>query len=134
MSERKRNILIDCLVGLTVCAAVVALRWSDTISVLHQLCDGFFVAGVMLTGVGGLKFCGNRGAFDMMAYSVSYVFYLVFPGANAKRPQEQQNEKYYDYVQRKQENRKPTGSMWLVGLAFLAVSVLLLVAYEITKS
>ncbi len=133
MSERTKNILIDCLVGLTICAAVVTLRWSDEFSVLHQLCDGFFVAGVMLAGVGGLKFCGNKGAFDMMAYSLSYVFYLVFPGANAKRPQEQQNEKYYDYVQRKQENRKPTGCIVLVGLAFLAVSLLLLVAYEITQ-
>lgn len=134
MSRRKKEILICCTVGLVIAIAVLAAEWSKDVSVVHKLLDAFFVAGVMLTGVGGLKFCRNKGAFDMMSFSLLSVFYLTFPAAKANKPPERQNEEFYDYTVRKKEERKSAFELLVSGALYLGISLLLLVVYLLTEN
>lgn len=134
MSQKKKELLLFLAVGAVIGAAVVALRWSMDVSIFHKLCDGLFVPGILLLGLGGLKYFRNQGAFDMMSYSVSYVFYVAFPAAKMKRPAEQQNEAFYEYKQRKQKERKSADGMVIAGAIFLALSVLMLIIYTIAEA
>lgn len=149
MSKKKKSTLIFLVIGLVIAIAVAIIRgpigmvtetidgvevthWSWN-SVFHKFCDGFFVSGMLLFGLGGLKFFRNQGMFDMLSYGVSYVLYVTFPSLNDRRPIEQRNEDYYGYTQRKQEERKPAGDMLIAGAIHLAVAVLLYVLYALTR-
>ncbi len=118
MKEKQKDLLINFCIGAGISVAVFFLGFSRNYSILRCLCDAFFVSGVMLTGVGGLRFFRNKGAFDIAGYGVSSVFHLVFPAAGHER------EDFYDYRQRKAEKRKGAGPLLFTGAAFLVLSFL----------
>lgn len=132
MSEKKKGTIIFLAIGLAIAIAVVALKWSADGTIIHKLCDGFFVSGVLLFGMGGLKFFRNKGAFDMITYGVASVLYITFPSLNEKRPMEQRNEDFYGYSQRKQEERKSADELLISGAVFLVLAVVMMVLYVIT--
>ncbi len=79
MKGKYRAFLIPFAAGAVISAAVFFLSGTDGRRTAHLLCDAFFVAGVLVTGFGGLHFAGNQGLFDIISYSVRLVFHIHWP-------------------------------------------------------
>ena len=122
MSKIKKN-LIYAASSAAIVLIIAALRGvfssENTQDFLRILCDAFFIAGVLLAGVGLLSFAASKGAYDIFSYA-GKVIVLKF------RPK-QEIPTYYDYMEEKKKNRK----VWLKELAVcggvcLFISVILL--------
>ena len=120
MKEKLKLIIIWLVLGLALSALAVAMSWNQGYSWSHLLCDGFFFAAVMLLGMGGLKFFRNRGAFDMMSYSISSVFQLYNPFAKLGKGEQ---EEFADYKERKEAQRKSPSDLLWAGLVYLVLAV-----------
>ena len=129
MSEKQKGILIHIGAGAVIAVAVAVLGWYRGHSALRMLCDGCFVAAVVLLGSGGLKFARNQGTFDMMTYSMKAVFHLHYPFSKMNSPLEEREEDFIDYKQRKQSKRKSSAELLWAGLGYLAAAVVFLVIY-----
>ena len=129
MSEKRKSILFQICTGAVIAAAVAILGWTRGHSVLRMLCDGCFVAAVILLGMGGLKFARNQGTFDMMTYSLKAVFHLHFPFSKMNSPLEEREEDFADYKERKRAKRKSPSDMLWAGLLYLLASVVFLGIY-----
>lgn len=128
MTETKKGILIHLGIGVVVAVGVIALNWQKGYLVTHLLCDGFFVAAVVLLGFGGLKFARNQGVFDMLTYSVSSMFQIHYPFTKMNSPLEERQESLIDYKERKRAKRKPATELLWSGLIYLVLAVVMLVA------
>ena len=88
--------------------------------------DGFFVAGLILSGLGGLIWISSTGFFDMLSYGFHSLL-VLFSGL--KKPET--HESFYDYKTRRDERRgKPQFFILIVGLGFLALSLTCLALYS----
>ena len=130
MKELKKPLLTNVLIGLVIAAVVVAIEWQYGYPVFHLLTDGFFVAAVVLLGIGGITLAKNAGCFDIMGYSMKSLFGVVIPGARLADPHD--NETFLDYKERKAEKRKSPASMLIAGGIHLAVAVVMLIIYNLT--
>ena len=91
---------------------------------LVTLANAFTVPGVVLAGIGGLSWCASQGTFDLFSYGTSMLFGRFLP--LGKKNVFHSGEKYYDYVERKRENRKAWLKEWLlIGVAMVAVALVL---------
>ena len=68
--------------GVLLCAMVIFINRDQGYGLLRQLCDGCFVAAVLLLGAGVLRYVTNQGAFDVLGYGLQSVFHLHVPGAS----------------------------------------------------
>ena len=80
----------------------------------HVLCNAFFVAGVFEAGIGILSWASMHGAYDFFGYTGKMIV-LKF------RPKEK-IPTYYDYVQERNDNRKP----WLKELTICGGACILM--------
>lgn len=128
MTDKKKGILIHLGIGAVIAVAVAFLDWYRGYPVTHMLCDGFFVAAVVLLGFGGLKFTRNEGVFDMLTYSVSSVFQIHYPFTKMNSPLEERQESFLDYKERKRAKRKPASELLWSGLVYLILAFVLLLA------
>lgn len=89
------------------------------------LSDAFFAAGAVIAGLGVLTWIGNVGFFDIMSFGVhNLVEQIPFVHRG------EQFENYYDYKQKKDENRKGTRHhLLIVGAFFLVLAILCLGLY-----
>lgn len=129
MSEARKSILSDILLGLAAMTLVCFINWNQGHSIVHLLCDGFFVAAVLLLGSGGLMFCRNHGAMDMIGYGFQSLIHLFSTPGRLDGPEED----YFTYCQRKAEERKPYGHFLISGLVYLVLSVICFVIYQSMK-
>ena len=127
MSERIKNLIIFLVLGLVIAAIVVAVNWKLEQPVAQRLCDGTFVSSVLLLGMGGLKYVRNQGFFDVASYGISYTIHTVIPSMGPM-----QDEDLFSYKERKKEGRKPARDMILAGCAYLVLSGILFVIYQLT--
>lgn len=128
MDDKRKGILIHLGIGVVIAVAVIILNWQKGYQVTHLLCDGFFVAAVVLLGFGGLKFTRNQGVFDMLTYSVSSTFQIHYPFAKMNSPLEDRQESFLDYKERKRAKRKPAAELLWAGLVYLILAVIFLAA------
>jgi hypothetical protein len=92
-------------------------------TVLYGLCNCFTIPGILLSGVGGISWAGKFGTFDMLSYGSRSFF-----GNFIKPLAEDLPRTFYDYKKQKDEKgRKWSAEVLFVGLAFLAVGVILTV-------
>ncbi len=126
MKEKKKDFLIYLAVGFVIAAAVFALNLSRDYEVVRCLCDGFFVASVMLLGLGGIKTARNQGVFDVMGYGAKSTLETFLPFL--KKTDEK--EDIYQYKERKAAERRGSAAMLLAGGVYLALSVIALIFYE----
>ena len=116
--------------GSTVSFAVV-LIWiycstrdlflQSTMERWRILCDAFTLPGVTYIMIGCLMMVANQGFFDMLSYACSKAVGMLLPG----RGFVDDGEKFYDYVQRKRENRVTGyGFLFIVGGVLMAFALL----------
>lgn len=125
MSETRKSIMADLTVGMMIAFAVYLLNQNQGHSLTHTLSDGFFVAAVALLGSGGIRFCTSRGALDMLGYGFKTVGEFFTKAGRLDGP----DEDYYEYCQRKAEERKPFSHFLIAGLICLGLSVIFLIAH-----
>ena len=91
----------------------------------RYLSDGFFVVGMVMTGIGTLMWVSTTGFFDMMSYGVRSLLVLFSP---LKKPSEHQS--FYDYkVARDEKRGKVRYGLLLTGIGHILMSLLLLGIY-----
>lgn len=130
MSKRLKSFLISLLVGALLCAMVIFINRDQGYGLLRQLCDGCFVAAVLLLGAGILRYVTNQGAFDVLGYGLQSVFHLHVPGASIGNARDQ--ETMETYRERKAKKRKSPAGMLFAGLVWLALSAVLLILFEVS--
>ena len=129
MKENQRSILLNTAIGVVIAAVVVAIEWQYGYSIPRLLTDGFFVAAVILLGLGGIIFAANGGTFDMMGYSMKSFLGIVIPGTRLGDPHD--GESFLDYKERKAEKRKSPTALLAAGCFHLAVSMLMMVIFNL---
>ena len=98
--------LVCAAAALGVCTAVVLYErsYADW-GLAHMISDGFFVAGVMLAGLGALAWVANFGGFTALGYG----WYLLVRKLSASRARFEERLSYLEYVeQRKEKSKNPT--------------------------
>ena len=124
MNEKCKVFLINFVSGAFVTVLVYWLNIERGYPLLHSLCNGFFVAAVMLLGVGGLRFVRNKGAFDVAGFGFSWVIRITFPFLGDNK-----EEDIHGYRERKAQERKDAGGLLAAGTIYMALSVLALCLY-----
>ena len=117
------------VVGLMVFTFVMVLNPQEAYgSLVLRICDGFFVATVIVLGFGGLVWCRNKGAFDMITFGVSTAFHLHYLFS---KDLYEKKEDFYDYKVRKAAARKPVTGILIAGAIYLGLSIVMLIVYYI---
>lgn len=130
MTARTRSILKSGIFAIAVGALVFFTNPQGSEDLFRRICDAFFAPGALLLGSAGLTWCRNRGAFDLLTYGVTSVFHTHVPGASIGHARDEK-EDFITYRDRKAASRKPPyGTLW-VGLVLTALSVVLVVIYEL---
>ena len=126
MSDKVRELLIHLAVGAAITAAVFALNLSREYGVPRSLCDGLFVAAVLLLGVGGIKAARNKGTFDVAGFGLRHVVDMTIPAFRREEKEDMQQ-----YRERKALERKSSVGLLQAGGVYLALSVVVLLIYEL---
>ena len=126
MKARTRDFLIDLAIGAAMAAAVFALNLGREYGVLRSLCDGFFVAAVLLLGIGCIKAVRNKGSFDVAGFGLRHVVDMTIPALRREEKEDMQQ-----YRERKALERKSSVGLLLAGGVYLAISVIVLAIYEL---
>lgn len=129
MSDSSKSFLANVVTGLVVAIFVFALGMSREHSILRGLCDGFFVASVLLLGFGGIKYVRNKGAFDVAGYGLKSALHMNLPWLKSNSPLEHRDEEFQDYRERKEKSRKSAAPELKAGAIYLALSLISLVIY-----
>ena len=130
MTARTKSILKSGIFAIAVGALVFFTNPQGSGDLFRRICDAFFAPGALLLGSAGLTWCRNRGAFDLLTYGITSVFHTHVPGASIGHARDEK-EDFITYRDRKAASRKPPfGTLW-VGLALTALSVVLVVIYEL---
>lgn len=129
MLKKWGGVLSSAAVALLIALPVSRLRgfaWGQAAAFnCRYLSDGFFVAGLLMTGLGALIWISTTGFFDIMSYGVRSLTVLF---SSLKHPRD--HKTYYDYkLERDAKRGKPRFSILLVGLASVALSALFLALY-----
>lgn len=127
MKEKKRDLLIYLGVGAAIAAAVFALNLSRAYPVTRCLCDGLFVASVMLLGLGGIKLVRNKGVFDVMGYGAKSTLETFLPFLKKS----EEKESIYQYKERKAAERRGSATMLMAGGIYFVLSVAALILYHL---
>ena len=117
-------------VGAVIALAVALLNRSSEAGPLRLICDGCFVAGILVGGAGCLMLAGNEGVFDIFGFGVSFVLNLHWSGL-FQMPEERQRESYADYKARKRQKPSAPGGVLLAGGFYLLLAAILLVIYSV---
>ena len=121
---------VAMVVAIAAIAVMIAVSRGLSLELPYQLnarylSDGFFVVGFLLTGMGALIWISTTGFFDIMTYAVKSFLVLFTP---IKKPKE--HPSFFDYKEQREERRgKPRFLMLIVGVIYLALSVICLGIY-----
>lgn len=123
-----KKYLITIIIGLVFTGLILLSKdiifQENAKDVFHILTDSFFVTGVVLSGVGVIIFASNEGTFDMLKFGVIKFFDLF------KRDMTKVKYRtFYDYRVERLEHKQGFGFMLLVGIGFIAISIIFLLLY-----
>ena len=127
MSAFLRKLLINTGIGLVLAGAVILNQGVFSVSgadVIRIVCDGFFVAGVLMLAAGLLKWISNEGGMDGLNYA------LKVGVARIKRDYEGSRKSFADY--REEREKKATSPLPLIlsGVIHLAIAMAFLALYN----
>jgi hypothetical protein len=125
--------LITALVGLifagTYCITNGLVTETDPVKVFKILSDAFTVPGMLLVCIGCFQFCVSHGAF----YGIQYVVHSLLVNHNWSRTKFKDKETYAEYVEAKKAkagDNAGTPYLFFVGLLFILISVVFVIAYH----
>ena len=111
--------LVCAAAALAICAAVVRYeRGYAEWGLARMISDGFFVAGVMLSGLGALVWVANFGGFTALGYG----WYLLVRKLSASRAKFEERLSYLEYVRQRREKRKNPACILGTGLVCIAAA------------
>ena len=122
--------LITLAIGLMLSGAV-AVWQGFSLSIpaalmARTLSDGFFVAGLLFTGLGALVWVSSTGFFEMFSYGIHSLLVLF---TVLRRPED--HVSFYDYKLAKDAKRgKPMHNLLFAGLVLIALSAACLYLYD----
>lgn len=123
--------------GAVIAAAVCALNVGRGYGWSRSVCDGLFVASVMLLGMGGIRAVGNRGAFDVAGYGLHMVLEMAMPFLKRTEDREHgveghsgEQEDIHQYRARREAQRKSPAGLLLAGGVYFILSLAALAVYE----
>ena len=132
MSKPMQKFLINVGTGLVI---VVLVMWvqgvfetETTSDALRLVCDGFFVAAVVLLGWGSLRWCTNGGAVDGLGYSMKMVKDRLLPFL--AKPN-QKRESFAEYRERRESKAISAKPLLLSGLVHLVIALVVFGIYSI---
>ncbi len=117
---------ISSLLGVGLFFIVISIQniysLTDRKEIMHFLCDGFIVPGILFVGVGFIIMFANMGAFFGVGYTLKHLFRMLLP-LNKNR-----EESYAEYLEKR---KKIHGYLFLfiVGGVFLLVGLIFLSIY-----
>lgn len=119
---------ITFLIGLlfTFFALLVqgVFKQTEAAALMKIICNAFFAAGVVLAGAGLLVVVTEGGAFDMLAFSVVLIFDCFRKDVNKRKYRD-----FYEYRLAKKGKKRSFSFLLIVGLFFIAVSLVFLIPY-----
>lgn len=120
--------LIALVIGAIFVFACISLReYSSEMALAERykiLADAFTIPGVVFILIGALVWVSTDGFFDMFSFAIGKAVKTLIPFSKRS------DETFYDYKVRKSEDRITGYSfLFFTGLAFLIVSIVLLVLY-----
>lgn len=125
-----REVLLPPGIGVILFIAVFVFRQGvnapDRETFLGALCDGLTVPGIILTGLGLLRWVSDLGAFDGLSFGVRKAFGQVLREERRNR----MPKTYYDFVSAREKKTRKSPRMWLItGGLFLAGAFIVLRIY-----
>lgn len=127
MSGKGKQLLTCLAAGAALAAGVCALNVSRDYGWSRSVCDGLFVAAVILLGLGVIRAVYNRGAFDVAGYGLRMAVELALPILRRE-----EKEDLHQYRRRKEAERKSPAGLLLAGAVFFVLSLAALAVYELT--
>lgn len=120
---------IEIVIALGAASWIAGFRgfaWSNPFQLnARYLSDGFFVIGLIMTGLGLLVWISTTGFFDMMSYGFRSLLVLF---TSLKKPKDHMT--FYDYKTARDEKRgKAQWSILVVGAACIVLSVVCVLLY-----
>ena len=125
---KRKSFWVALGVGAVIALAVALLHRSSGSSPLRLVCDGCFVAGVLVGGAGCLMLASGEGVFDIFGYGVSFVLNLHWPGI-FRMPEERRRESYAEYKVRRHASPGKPGGVLLAGGFYLLLAAVFLLIY-----
>jgi len=122
------NYVIPFLICAIITVVILAGKGSFTKSgspLMVDLCDAFFVPGILMFGFGVLVFATNGGTFDMLAFGIRKLFDLFKRDLTKVK-----YRTFYDYRAAQREKKRSFLNFIFVGLGFIIVSVIFLILYS----
>ena len=123
----RKEFMIGLLTGAALAALVFWIEWNRGYILLRCLTDATFVPAVLLLGAAGLRLARNDGTFDSAGFGIKTAFLTMFPALK------KQDEDLIEYKERKAKTRKSPFNLFLSGLVFLVLSLVLFVIYMTVK-
>ena len=131
MSNQLKTSLIKCLIttaiGGTLAAYYILSRDFGNLELVEKyrvLVDGISLPGMFMIFMAALFSMNNLGALDSITYLVKYGVRALLPGVFGEM------EHYLDYVEERRQKRvKGYKFLYVVGIAFIGVSLIFLVLF-----
>ena len=99
-------------------------KLTDSQEIMKILTNAFFVPGVIGVCFGLLVVISNDGMFNIFSYGMQS-FINLFRKDRSKI----KYKTYYDYKEAVKDNKKPYGFLLLVGLDFVAISMIFMIIW-----
>ena len=131
MSDFAKRLLTDLGIGL-VCVVICAMCFGlfsteSATEFLRILSDCFFLAAVLMLATGGLTFTKNGGVWDGIGFSFKTAV------ARVRGNFEQDHMTFAQYrEEREQKSSRSPKSALIAGVIYLALSLAVLAAYNMT--
>ena len=127
MKQKKyKSYMIQTVAGLILSGLVMywqgVFTCDNTADVIRGVCDGFTITALLYVAVGMLLWISTTGFFDIFGFAFRKGLHHILPVLIREDP-----GGYYEYKTDQEEKRqvKPQRATLLVGLFFLAISIVL---------
>lgn len=97
---------------------------TDYQTIMKILTDAFFAPGIIAVCFGLLIVASNGGTFYIFSYGMA-----SFANLFRKDRSKMRYKTYYDYKEAMKDQQKPYGFILIVGLAFVAISMIFMIIW-----
>ena len=116
--------LVVSLCSLLIMFTQGLFKATDSQTIMKILTDAFFAPGIIAVCFGLLIVASNGGTFYIFSYGISSFMNLFKKDRSKMR-----YKTYYDYKEAMKDQQKPYGFILIVGLAFIAISMIFMIIW-----